>query len=49
MAEKNETIRFTPLQHRRVAFLAFEVVLGISDKNGVSLALRRVFDALQDL
>ncbi len=48
MAEKNEAVRFLAPQHQGVAFLAVGIVLGVANQHRITLALRRVFDALQD-
>ena len=48
MAEKNQAVRFLAPEHQRVAFLAVGIVLGVANQHRIALALRRVFDALQD-
>ena len=48
MAEENQTVGLLALQHHRVAFFAFLVVLRISDEHRIAFALGSGLDALQN-
>src|SRR5262245_6467095 len=48
MAEKDQTVRLSLLEHRCIAFFTVDVVLCVPNKHRITLPLRRVFDALKD-
>ena len=48
VTEKDQAVGFLAPQHQRVPLLAGLLVLRVADEHGIALALRRVFDALQD-
>ena len=48
VAEEDQAVGFLALQHQRVAFFALLVVLRVADEHRIALALRGVFDALED-
>ncbi len=48
MAEEDQSVGFLPLQHERVAVFARLVVLRVAEEHRVALALRGLFDALEN-
>src|SRR5436309_15850293 len=48
MAEENETVGLSSLQHRSVSLLTFEIVLGVSEQDSISLAQSCLFDTLEN-
>ena len=48
MAEKDEAVGLSALQHQCVTLLSPCFVLGVPKEYGIALTMRHIFDALKD-